>query len=295
MSNWPASPSTPIPSSSTRSSGTPPVCGRPSPSSSGPATRRTRSVAKRSLPAETGVWIVKTLSARTRSRASSSAVAGRDVLPGPLREQERRVALVEVPDRRLDAERPQRPDPADAEDELLVEPHLAAADVEDVGDRPVGVAVVGDVGVEQEHRRPADLGEPDRDLEVATRQLDLDLERLAGVGLDAADRQVGSGRSRGRRAPGGRRRRSSGGSSRCDRAARRRRTAGPCRTSSSCGRRRARRGRRSRSRATRRCRTRRRSRRWVRRGRRRGSGRTRRRSRSPCTRRTRGGRPGPRP
>ena len=108
--------------------------------------------------------------------------AGRDVLPGALREQERRVALVEVPDRRLDAERPQRPDPADAEDELLVEPHLAAADVEDVGDRPVGVAVVGDVGVEQEHRRPADLGEPDRDLEVATRQLDLDLERLAGVG-----------------------------------------------------------------------------------------------------------------
>ena len=44
-------------------------------------------------------------------------------------------------------------------------------------------------------------------------------------------------------------------------AARRRRTAAPCRTSSSCGRRRGRRGRRSRSRATRTGRTRRRSRR----------------------------------
>ena len=158
MSNWSRSPSTPSPSSSTASTGTPPVCGRPSPSSSGPATCRTRSAANRSLPAGTGVWIVKTLSRRTRSQASSSVVAGRHVLAGPLREQERRVALVQVPDRRLDPERPERPDAADAEDELLVEPHLAAADVEDVGDRPVGVAVLGDVGVEQEDRRPADLG-----------------------------------------------------------------------------------------------------------------------------------------
>ena len=39
--------------------------GTPPASSSGPATRRTRSASNRSLPAETGVWIVKTLSRRT--------------------------------------------------------------------------------------------------------------------------------------------------------------------------------------------------------------------------------------
>ena len=61
MSNWDASFSTPSPRSSSRSTGTPPVFGRPSPSSRGPATRRTRSASKRSLPAATGVWIVNTL------------------------------------------------------------------------------------------------------------------------------------------------------------------------------------------------------------------------------------------
>ena len=61
------SPSTPRPSSSTRSTGTPPS------SSSGPATRRTRSASNRSLPAETGVWIVKTLSRRTSARRPRAA------------------------------------------------------------------------------------------------------------------------------------------------------------------------------------------------------------------------------
>ena len=46
--------------------------GTPPASSSGPATRRTRSASKRSLPAETGVWIVNTLLRRTRAQASSS-------------------------------------------------------------------------------------------------------------------------------------------------------------------------------------------------------------------------------
>ena len=73
------------------------------------------------------------------------------------------MALVEVPDGRLDAERPERPHAADAEDELLVEAHLAAADVEDVGDRPVGLGVLREVGVEQQDRHAADLGEPDGD------------------------------------------------------------------------------------------------------------------------------------
>ena len=64
-------------------------------------------------------------------------------------------------------ERADRPDAADAEHELLVEAHLAAADVQDVGDRPVGVGVLRHVRVEQQDRHAADLGEPDRDRQVA--------------------------------------------------------------------------------------------------------------------------------
>ena len=69
----------------------------------------------------------------------------------------------------VEAERPDGAHAADAQDELLVEAHLAAADVQDVGDRPVGVGVLGDVRVEQEDRHAADLGDPDRDGQVAAR------------------------------------------------------------------------------------------------------------------------------
>ncbi len=173
MSNWPWSPSTPSPSSRSCGSGMPPVHGRPSPSSSGPATRRTRSASKRSLPAETGVWIVNTLFApdlrpgvverRCRPRRSSRArSASRNAEWPSLRCQTAGAR----------SERPQRADPADAQDQLLVEPHLAAADVQDVGDRPVGVVVVGQVRVEQQHRHAADLGEPDGSGQVAAGQLD---------------------------------------------------------------------------------------------------------------------------
>ena len=67
--------------------------------------------------------------------AGRQAGLGGDELAGALDEQERGVPLVEVPHRRVDAERPQGPHAADAEDELLAQPHLASADVQDVGDR----------------------------------------------------------------------------------------------------------------------------------------------------------------
>ena len=51
------------------------------------------------------------------------------------------------------------------------------------------VGVLGDVGVEQEDRRPPDLDRPDRDLEVAARQRDADRQRLAVAALDPPDRQ----------------------------------------------------------------------------------------------------------
>ena len=116
---------------------------------------------------------------------------GRDVLARPLGEQERGVALVEVPDGRREAELPDRAHAADAEHELLVEAHLATADVQDVGDRPVRVVVLGQVRVEQEDRDPADLGEPDRDGKVAAGQLDRHGQRQPRGVLDAPERQAG--------------------------------------------------------------------------------------------------------
>ena len=189
MSNWLSSPSTPRPIWRTRSSGTPPVPGRPSPSNSGPATRRTRSASKRSLPAETGVWIVNTLSRLTVVQRGFEVDAGGDELAGALGEQERRVALVEVPDRRVDAQRPDGPRPADAEDELLVQAHLAAADVQDVADRAVGLVVLGYVRVEQEHRHAPDLDQPHGDRQRPAGQLHRHLERVAARVGDAQDRQ----------------------------------------------------------------------------------------------------------
>src|SRR4029079_6689907 len=58
--------------------------------------------------------------------------AARDELAGALGEQERRVALVEVPHSGLEVQRPDRADATDPENQLLVEPHLAAANVEHV-------------------------------------------------------------------------------------------------------------------------------------------------------------------
>ena len=96
-----------------------------------------------------------------------------------------------MPDRRRRPERPDRADAADAEHELLVEAHLAAADVQDVGDRPVGVVVLGQVRVEQQDRDAADLGDPDGDGQVATGQLDGHRQRQARGVLDAPERQAG--------------------------------------------------------------------------------------------------------
>ena len=108
---------------------------------------------------------------------------------GSLHEQERRVAFVEVPDRGLDAQRLDGPHAAGAQDQLLVEAHLAAADVEDVGDRPVRLVVVGNVRVEEEHGDAPHLGAPDRGREHPPRKLEVDGEGIAVRAHDAQDRQ----------------------------------------------------------------------------------------------------------
>src|SRR5450756_2703932 len=96
-------------------------------------------------------------STQSRSSAASDVYKrqleqhpARHELAGTLHERERGVALVEVPDARRQAQGAERPDAADAQDQLLVEPHLPSADVQDVGDRAVRVAVAGVVRVQQE-------------------------------------------------------------------------------------------------------------------------------------------------
>ena len=108
-----------------------------------------------------------------------------------LDEQERRVALVEVPRRRRDAQRTEQPHAAHAEHHLLVQPHLPAADVELVGDGPVGALVLGDVRVEQQERHPSDLGQPDGGMDDAAGKLDGDLDRVAVLVEDPQQRQPG--------------------------------------------------------------------------------------------------------
>ena len=218
----------------------------------------------------------------------------RHVFSGALREQERRVALVEVPDGGGEAQRPDRPHATDPQDELLVEPHLAAADVQDVRDRPVLVGVLRQVRVEEQHRHAADLGEPDRHGQSAVGQFDRDGQRQAVLVLDAAQRQVRQvvvGVGVLLVAVG------------IDRLAEvalaieepdAQRRAGPCRWPTSCGRRPGRPGRRSRCPATRGGRTPRRSRRSGHRACRRTCAGTSGRSHSPCTGRTRPGRRGTR-
>src|SRR4051812_35811012 len=115
-------------------------------------------------------------------------VAASDVFARTLRQEEGGVALVQVPDGGRDRERAERANAADAKDELLVQPHLAATDVEDVRDRPVALVVLGDVRVEEEDRRSADLHAPDRDLEVPARQRDADRQRVAVAALDPPER-----------------------------------------------------------------------------------------------------------
>ncbi len=113
-----------------------------------------------------------------------------DELPRPLEQKERGVALVEVPHRRRDVERPQRPHATDPEHQLLVQAHLAPADVEDVRDRPVRPVVGGDVGVEQEDGHPSDLGHPNGGVNLPVEDLDGDLQRSPAAASGASQRQL---------------------------------------------------------------------------------------------------------
>ena len=103
------------------------------------------------------------------------------------------VALVEVHDARLDAERVQRPHAADAEQRVLAEPHAGVADVQAGGDPAVGEVVLRPVGVEQEQRHAADVDSPHLGHDRALADRDADRQRLAvGPRTSAAGTRSGS-------------------------------------------------------------------------------------------------------
>ena len=118
------------------------------------------------MPAGTGVCVVNTVPARHSSRASSKLRPVRGVLPDPLQPEEPGVPLVGVEHLRLGvpgqrAERPHRADAADAEQQFLAQPVIAAAAVQPVGDLAQRRLVLLHVGVQQQQRDPAHLGHPD--------------------------------------------------------------------------------------------------------------------------------------
>ena len=136
----------------------------------------------RSIPAGTGVWVVKTVPARLRSSAVSKSSPAVQVLPDPLQAEEARVpSLVwntwgagRAGDRAVRADGPYA---ADAEQHLLGQPVVAAAAVQPVGDLPLVAGVLLHIGVEQQQRNPADLGQPDLGVQRPAGQRHLDPDR----------------------------------------------------------------------------------------------------------------------
>ena len=100
----------------------------------------------RSIPADTGVWVVNTVPARQATSASEKLSPWLDVLADALEAEEAGVALVGVEDLRPRvpgdrAELPDRPHAADSEQQFLAEPVIAAAAVQPVGDLAQGRVV----------------------------------------------------------------------------------------------------------------------------------------------------------
>ena len=134
---------------------------------------------------------------RARPAALQGAVevqAGVQVLPDPLQPEEAGVALVEVEDLRGrgaadPAVRPDGPDAADAQQHLLGQPVVGAAAVEPVGHLPLVAGVVLHVGVEQQQRDPADLGQPDLGVQGPPGQRHLDAHRGAVRAVQQGQRQ----------------------------------------------------------------------------------------------------------
>ena len=116
-----------------------------------------------SCPAGTGVCVVNIVVWRISSSASSNDRALLDQIADPLQHDEAGVAFVQVEDAGVDAERLQRADAADAEDDLLLDARLAIAAVEARRQLAIPRRVLFEIGVEQVQRHAAEPHAPDRD------------------------------------------------------------------------------------------------------------------------------------
>jgi len=95
----------------------------------------------------------------------------------PLQAQEGRMPLVHVVDVRGDAQGFQGPHPADAEEDLLANPHFLVAAVELAGDLAVLGGVLRHVGVEQIQRHPPHPHAPDLRLDLPPGEVHADHHR----------------------------------------------------------------------------------------------------------------------
>ena len=115
------------------------------------------------MPAGTGrVGREDVAGRRDLARLGEGEVLLLDEAPDALERDEGGVALVDVPDRRLQADLLEGAQAADAEHDLLLEARLVAAAVEARRDLAVGRLVLGQVRVEQEQRHAPDPGDADQ-------------------------------------------------------------------------------------------------------------------------------------
>ena len=99
------------------------------------------------------------------------------------------MAFVQVIDRRVNTECTQGANAADAEHHLLVQAHLPATHVQDVGDRSVRFAVGADVCIEEQNRHATNLCNPYRRRNSAVAERNRDNELLAGRTCGAREGQ----------------------------------------------------------------------------------------------------------
>ena len=107
--------------------------------------------------------VVKTVVWRISFERVVEGRAALDEIADALQHDEGRVPFVEVEDRRLDAERLQRADAADAEDDFLLHAGFAVAAVQARRQLAVPRRVLLEIGVEQVQLHAADPHAPDRD------------------------------------------------------------------------------------------------------------------------------------
>ncbi len=100
------------------------------------------------------------------------------------------MAFIHVPDRGAQAQRPQGPDSAQAQNDLLVDAKVVVATIELVSDGPVVLVVARKVGVQQENFHMPQTGFPHPHLHFPARQLNLYMDFIARLIEDRPDRQV---------------------------------------------------------------------------------------------------------